>query len=42
MCVSALLVLGDKIRADIDEKVQEQWLLSYIGKLHVSQFVCCL
>ncbi|CAB4010843.1 Hypothetical predicted protein [Paramuricea clavata] len=33
MCVSVLLVLGDKIRAEIDELVQEQWLLSYIDLL---------
>jgi hypothetical protein len=26
-------VLGDKIRAEIDELKQEQWLLSYIGKI---------
>ena len=32
MCVSVLLVLGDKIRAEIDKSVQEQWLMSYIGK----------
>ena len=32
MCVSVLLVLGDKIRAEIEELVQEQWLMSYIGK----------
>ena len=32
MCVSALIVLGDKIRHKIDEQIQEQWLMSYIGK----------
>ena len=32
MCVSALIVLGDKIRARIDEQTQEQWLMSYIGE----------
>ena len=32
MSVCALLVLGDKIRNEIDEQTQEQWLLSYIGK----------
>jgi len=31
MCVSALIVLGDKIRHKIDEQIQEQWLMSYIG-----------
>ena len=33
MCVSVLLVLGDKIKSEIDEKKQEQWLLSYVGKV---------
>ena len=32
MCVSALIVLGDKIRHKIDEQIQEQWLMSYIGE----------
>lgn len=32
MCVSALIVLGDKIRNRIDEQTQEQWLMSYIGE----------
>ncbi len=32
MCVSALIVLGDKIRHEIDEQTQEQWLMSYIGE----------
>ena len=32
MCVSALIVLGDKIRHKIDEQFQEQWLMSYIGE----------
>ena len=32
MCVSALIVLGDKIRHKIDEQTQEQWLMSYIGE----------
>lgn len=33
MCVSVLLVLGDKIRDKIDERTQEQWLLSYVDLL---------
>ncbi|XP_078375703.1 GATOR2 complex protein WDR24-like [Oculina patagonica] len=33
MCVSALIVLGDKIRHEIDEQTQEQWLMSYIDLL---------
>lgn len=33
MCVSALIVLGDKIRHKIDEQIQEQWLMSYIDLL---------
>lgn len=33
MCVSALIVLGDKIRSRIDEQTQEQWLMSYIDLL---------
>lgn len=32
MCVSALIVLGEKIRNNIDEQTQEQWLLAYIGE----------
>lgn len=36
MCVSALIVLGDKIRSRIDEQTQEQWLMSYIGEC----FIC--
>ena len=32
MCVSALIVLGEKIRPKIDEQTQEQWLMSYIGE----------
>ena len=32
MCVSALIVLGEKIRPRIDEHIQEQWLMSYIGE----------
>ena len=35
MCVSALIVLGDKIRDKIDGEIQEQWLMSYIGRLPV-------
>lgn len=35
MSVSVLLVLGDKIRSAIEEHVQEQWLLSYVGKITV-------
>ena len=35
MCVSVLLVLGDKIKSAIDESKQEQWLLSYIGKAYI-------
>ena len=31
MCVSVLLVLGDKIRPEIDEQVQAQWFMSYLG-----------
>ncbi|XP_058965127.2 GATOR2 complex protein WDR24 [Pocillopora verrucosa] len=33
MCVSALIVLGEKIRNNIDEQTQEQWLLAYIDLL---------
>ncbi|XP_068715424.1 GATOR2 complex protein WDR24-like isoform X3 [Montipora capricornis] len=33
MCVSALIVLGDKIRSRIDEQTQEQWVMSYIDLL---------
>ena len=36
MCVSALIVLGDKIRHRIDERTQEQWLMSYIGKCEIT------
>lgn len=36
MCVSALIVLGDKIRHKIDEQTQENWLMSYIGTLCVT------
>lgn len=32
MCVSALIVLGEKIRSRIDEQTQEQWIISYIGR----------
>ena len=35
MCVSALIVLGDKIRHKIDSQTQEQWLMSYIGRSEV-------
>ena len=38
MCVSALIVLGDKIRHKIDEQTQENWLMSYIGTC----VTCCL
>ena len=31
MCVSALIVLGEKIRSRIDEQTQEHWIISYIG-----------
>ena len=34
MCVSALIVLGDKIRSRIDEQTQEQWVMAYIGMLY--------
>ena len=40
MCVSALIVLGDKIRHKIDEQIQEQWLMSYIGEC--SDLLCKL
>lgn len=33
MCVSALIVLGEKIRSKIDEQTQEQWLMAYIDLL---------
>lgn len=32
MCVSALIVLGEKVRSRIDEQTQEQWIISYIGR----------
>lgn len=32
MCVSALIVLGEKIRSRIDEQTQEHWIISYIGR----------
>ncbi|XP_028401189.1 GATOR complex protein WDR24-like isoform X2 [Dendronephthya gigantea] len=37
MCVSVLLVLGDKIRPEIDEKVQEEWFKSYLDLLSCLQ-----
>ena len=37
MCVSLLLVLGDKIRDKVNQRTQEQWLLSYVGKTVVLQ-----
>lgn len=39
MCVSVLLVLGDKIRDKVDERTQEQWLFSYVGKQFAER--CC-
>ena len=33
MSATVLIVLGDKIRSHIDEVTQEQWLMSYIGKI---------
>lgn len=33
MCVSALIVLGEKIRSRIDEQTQEHWIISYIDLL---------
>lgn len=33
MSVSVLLVLGEKIRCNIDETVLENWFHSYLGKL---------
>ena len=32
MTVSVLLVLGEKGKALVDEDLQEQWYLAYIGK----------
>ncbi len=31
MCATVLIVLGDKIKSQIDEVAQEQWFMSYIG-----------
>ena len=31
MSASVLIILGDRIRSHIEEVVQEQWLMSYIG-----------
>ena len=31
MCATALIVLGDKIKSQVDEVAQEQWFMSYIG-----------
>ena len=39
MCVSALIVLGEKIRSKIDEQTQEQWLMAYIGEQQDLSFV---
>ena len=32
MSASVLIILGDRIRSHIEEVVQEQWLMSYIGR----------
>ncbi len=38
MCATVLIVLGDKIKSQIDEVAQEQWFMSYIGTFLYLEF----
>ncbi len=39
MAASVFIVLGDKIKEHIDEVAQEQWLVSYIGKFYLNNYL---